>query len=40
VADAVIWLVEGARSTTGEMIQLDGGMHLGATIRVPSAPAR
>jgi len=40
VADAVIWLIEGARSTTGEMIQLDGGMHLGATIRVPTAAAR
>jgi len=38
VADAILWLVEGARSTTGEMIQLDGGMHLGATIRVPPAP--
>ncbi|SFM55944.1 SDR family NAD(P)-dependent oxidoreductase [Variovorax sp. OV329] len=37
VADAVIWLIEGARSTTGEMIHLDGGMHLGGTIRVPSA---
>lgn len=36
VAETILWLIEGARSTTGEMIQLDGGMHLGATIRVPS----
>jgi 3-oxoacyl-[acyl-carrier protein] reductase len=30
VADAVLWLVEGARSVTGELLLLDGGMHLGA----------
>ncbi len=29
VADAVLWLVEGARSVTGELLLLDGGMHLG-----------
>lgn len=40
VADAILWLIEGARSTTGEMIQLDGGMHLGATVRIPAAAAR
>lgn len=30
VADAITWLVEGARTTTGELLHLDGGMHLGA----------
>jgi 3-oxoacyl-[acyl-carrier protein] reductase len=29
VAEAVIWLLEGARTVTGELIQLDSGMHLG-----------
>jgi 3-oxoacyl-[acyl-carrier protein] reductase len=28
VADAVLWLVEGARMMTGETIKLDGGQHL------------
>lgn len=29
VAEAVVWLVDGARTVTGEMILLDSGMHLG-----------
>jgi 3-oxoacyl-[acyl-carrier protein] reductase len=29
VADAIVWLVEGARTTTGELLLLDGGVHLG-----------
>jgi 3-oxoacyl-[acyl-carrier protein] reductase len=29
VADAILWLVEGARMTTGETIKIDGGFHLG-----------
>jgi NAD(P)-dependent dehydrogenase (short-subunit alcohol dehydrogenase family) len=29
VADAVVWLIEGARMMTGETIKLDGGQHLG-----------
>jgi len=29
VAEAVQWLLEGARTVTGELIQLDAGMHLG-----------
>ena len=39
VAEAVIWLIEGARTTTGELILLDSGMHLGRapTIVPPSA---
>ena len=28
VADAVAWLVESARSVTGEIIYVDGGMHI------------
>ncbi len=30
VADAVLWLVEGARTVTGELLLLDGGLHLGS----------
>ncbi|NNU43327.1 SDR family NAD(P)-dependent oxidoreductase [Ramlibacter montanisoli] len=30
VADAITWLVEGARTTTGELLMLDSGMHMGA----------
>jgi 3-oxoacyl-[acyl-carrier protein] reductase len=30
VAEAIVWLVDGARSMTGELLLLDGGMHLGA----------
>ena len=29
VADAVLWLVDGARTVTGELLLLDGGLHLG-----------
>ncbi len=29
VADAVVWLIEGAGMMTGETIKLDGGQHLG-----------
>lgn len=29
VADAVAWLIEGARVVTGELLQVDSGMHLG-----------
>jgi 3-oxoacyl-[acyl-carrier protein] reductase len=28
VAEAIAWLVEGARSVTGEIIYVDGGMHI------------
>jgi 3-oxoacyl-[acyl-carrier protein] reductase len=37
VADAVLWLVDGARTMTGELLLLDGGLHLGSTqsSRVP-----
>jgi 3-oxoacyl-[acyl-carrier protein] reductase len=30
VAEAVVWLVNGARTMTGELILLDSGIHLGA----------
>jgi len=28
VADAIVWLIEGARSVTGEIVYVDGGMHI------------
>ncbi|HYI86243.1 MAG TPA: SDR family oxidoreductase [Burkholderiales bacterium] len=28
VAEAIVWLVEGARRVTGEIIYVDGGMHI------------
>ena len=28
VADAIVWLIEGARQVTGETIFIDGGMHI------------
>jgi 3-oxoacyl-[acyl-carrier protein] reductase len=31
VAEAVVWLVAGARTVTGELLLLDGGVHLGAS---------
>lgn len=31
VADAVLWLIDGARTVTGELLLLDGGVHLGST---------
>ena len=33
VAEAVVWLIEGARTITGELILLDSGMHLGSAQR-------
>jgi 3-oxoacyl-[acyl-carrier protein] reductase len=29
VAEAIVWLVDGAKTVTGELVLLDGGMHLG-----------
>ena len=34
VAQAVVWLIDGARTMTGEMLLLDGGVHLGAAAPV------
>jgi 3-oxoacyl-[acyl-carrier protein] reductase len=28
VADAIVWLIEGARRSTGDVIYVDGGMHI------------
>jgi 3-oxoacyl-[acyl-carrier protein] reductase len=30
VAEAIVWLVDGARTVTGELVLLDAGMHLGS----------
>lgn len=39
VAEAVLWLVDGARTVTGELILLDSGMHLGGAPQVvPTSP--
>ena len=29
VAEAIVWLVDGAKTVTGELVLLDSGMHLG-----------
>ena len=41
VAEAIVWLVDGARTVTGELLLLDSGMHLGAArpVRVPGRSA-
>lgn len=39
VAEAIVWLIDGARTVTGELILLDAGMHLGTTPR-PSVAAK
>jgi 3-oxoacyl-[acyl-carrier protein] reductase len=28
IADAIVWLIEGARQVTGEAIFIDGGLHI------------
>jgi 3-oxoacyl-[acyl-carrier protein] reductase len=40
VAEAVVWLLEGARTVTGELLLLDSGVHLGPAqmARVPAKP--
>ena len=35
VAEAVLWLIEGARTMTGELLLLDSGVHLGARLSLP-----
>jgi 3-oxoacyl-[acyl-carrier protein] reductase len=35
VADAVVWLLDGARTTTGELLLLDSGRHLGMPAPLP-----
>jgi 3-oxoacyl-[acyl-carrier protein] reductase len=39
VAEAVLWLIDGARTVTGELLLLDSGMHLGASqTTIPGKP--
>jgi 3-oxoacyl-[acyl-carrier protein] reductase len=38
VAESVLWLMEGARTVTGELILLDSGMHLGRAPTIVRAP--
>jgi NAD(P)-dependent dehydrogenase (short-subunit alcohol dehydrogenase family) len=35
VADAILWLADGARTVTGELLLLDSGTHLGRAPRLP-----
>jgi NAD(P)-dependent dehydrogenase (short-subunit alcohol dehydrogenase family) len=37
VAEAVLWLADGARTVTGELLLLDSGTHLGPAPRIPPA---
>jgi 3-oxoacyl-[acyl-carrier protein] reductase len=39
VAEAIVWLVTGARTVTGELLLLDSGMHLGRGAPVVPPPA-
>lgn len=39
VAEAVVWLIDGARTVTGELMLLDSGVHLGAMQRM-QVPAK
>ncbi len=38
VAESVVWLIDGARTVTGELVLLDSGMHLGGAPVIPRAP--
>lgn len=38
VAEAVIWLLDAARTVTGELVLLDSGMHLGTSPTIVPAP--
>jgi 3-oxoacyl-[acyl-carrier protein] reductase len=35
VAEAILWLADGARTVTGELLLLDSGTHLGRAPRIP-----
>lgn len=35
VAEAIVWLADGARTVTGELLLLDSGTHLGPAPRLP-----
>jgi len=38
VAEAVVWLADGARNVTGELLLLDSGVHLGTAMRAVVPP--
>jgi 3-oxoacyl-[acyl-carrier protein] reductase len=38
VAEAIVWLADGARNVTGELVLLDSGMHLGTAMRAVVPP--
>ena len=38
VAEAVVWLADGARTVTGEIVLLDSGTHLGTAMRAVVPP--
>ena len=38
VGEAIVWLADGARTTTGELVLLDSGMHLGTAMRAVVPP--
>jgi len=40
VAEAIVWLIDGARTVTGELLLLDSGMHLGGIQRAVVAAKR
>jgi 3-oxoacyl-[acyl-carrier protein] reductase len=35
VAEAIVWLIDGARTMTGELLLMDAGLHLGTRMQVP-----
>lgn len=40
VAESIVWLTTRARTVAGELLLLDGGIHLGVSkVQVPSKPA-
>jgi 3-oxoacyl-[acyl-carrier protein] reductase len=34
VAEAIVWLLDGARTVTGELLHIDAGLHLGAAPQI------
>jgi 3-oxoacyl-[acyl-carrier protein] reductase len=38
VAEAIVWLADGARNVTGELVLLDSGLHLGSAMRAVVPP--
>jgi 3-oxoacyl-[acyl-carrier protein] reductase len=40
IADVAIWLIEGSSLITGEIVFVDGGLHLGKFSMKPTRPAK